>query len=562
MPAQPTPGADGPTPAPTRRRLNLPTVSAETLALAVAVYLTVVANTTVWRQVFDDRSWSQPGTWLFAACLGTAVAAIQFALIVLPLSRWTARPWLIVVLAVSAFASYFVQTYNVFLDPPMLRSVLRTQPKEAGELLSWGLLPHVAWQALLPILLVWWVPLRRHSWRRAALQRVGSVVAAVAVCALALMLVFQDAAALARNHREWRYQVTPANVIYSLGRVASFDASAAAKPRTPIGLDAKLGPRAAQREKPALLVLVVGETARAANWGLSGYARATTPELAAMDVINFTNVTSCGTNTEISLPCLFAPVGRRDYNESRIRGEQGLLHVLDRAGIATLWRDNQTGCKGVCEGLPVEQVDSLTTPGLCEDGRCYDEILIDGLETRLKAERRSRAIVLHMLGSHGPAYYRRYPPAFRRFEPTCDTDELHKCERETIANAYDNTLLYTDHVLAQTVRLLQRLEPDYDTAMIYVSDHGESLGENGLYLHGVPYAIAPDEQTHVPMVLWFSTSWQQHNGLDAACLRRRAGEPASHDHIFHTVLGLLDVQTALHDPRFDLSRDCTRGMAR
>ena len=544
------------------RTFTPPALSAETLALIVAAFLTLVANSVVWRQVFEDRSWSAPGTWLFALCLVVAVTALQFVFIALPLSRWTTKLWLSAVLLASAFAAHFIQTYNVYLDPPMLRGVLHTQPKEAGELLTGSLIPRLLWQAVLPIAVLWWLPLRRFSWRRAVIQRVATMLGALAVCILALLLVFQDAAALARNHREWRYQVTPANVLYSLVQVGRSDAGKANQPRKPIGLDAHLGPRAAQARKPTLLVLVVGETARAQNWGLSGYARQTTPELAKMDVLNFAQVSSCGTNTEVSLPCMFAPVGRRDYNEARIRRSQGLLHVLTTAGYKTLWRDNQTGCKGTCEGLPLDQLDSAKTPGLCEDGRCFDEILLDGLDKTLTDAQGNRVVVLHMLGSHGPAYDRRYPDAFRRFTPVCDTEELHRCTPEQIVNSYDNTLLYTDHVLAQTIRLLQRQQERYDTAMLYVSDHGESLGEYGLFLHGVPYAIAPEQQTRVPMVMWLSDGLKREEGLDVDCLKRRAAQPASHDNLFHTVLGLLDVQTSLYEPGLDITRDCGADLAR
>jgi lipid A ethanolaminephosphotransferase len=196
-------------------------------------------------------------------------------------------------------------------------------------------------------------------------------------------------------------------------------------------------------------------------------------------------------------------------------------------------------------------------PGLCEEGRCFDEILLNGLDQRM-ADGASRVLVLHSIGSHGPAYYRRYPERFRHFTPTCETDELRKCNVEQIVNSYDNTLLYTDHVLASTVRWLRSHERDHDSALIYVSDHGESLGEHNLFLHGMPRVIAPKEQTQVPMVMWFSSGFAAGAGLDTACLRERASRPASHDHLFHSVLGLLDVQTAIYESEFDLTRPCRR----
>ena len=314
-----------------------------------------------------------------------------------------------------------------------------------------------------------------------------------------------------------------------------------------------------------VLVVVVGETARAANWGLSGYARQTTPQLAALDVVNVPVVQACGTHTEVSLPCMFAPIGRRDYDESRIRGQESLLHVAARAGVAVHWRDNQSGCKGVCEGLAGDTVTSSNAPGLCEQGRCLDEGLIHDLDARLASARGTQLWVMHMLGNHGPSYFKRYPPAFARFQPECREDDLHRCSTEQIVNAYDNALLYTDHVLASAIAKLRAHAAEVDSALIYVSDHGESLGERGLFLHGLPYAIAPEVQTQVPMVMWFTAGFERAAGLTAGCLRpllrQEAAAPLAHDHLFHTVLGLLDVRTRIKEPRWDLSSGCRPGAA-
>jgi lipid A ethanolaminephosphotransferase len=253
---------------------------------------------------------------------------------------------------------------------------------------------------------------------------------------------------------------------------------------------------------------------------------------------------------------MFAPVGRRRYDESRIQGSESLLHVVARAGVAVHWRDNQSGCKGVCDGLPGDAVSNLDAAGVCRDGRCLDEGLLHGLDERLDRAQGTQLLVLHQLGNHGPAYHRRYPGAFARFQPACVDDDLQHCSREQIVNAYDNALLYTDHVLSGAIARLQAHADRLDVALVYVSDHGESLGEGHLFLHGIPYPIAPSEQTRVPMLMWMSAGFQQRTGLDLACLQRRAAQPASHDHLFHTVLGMLDVQTALYEPQWDLLQPC------
>lgn len=322
-----------------------------------------------------------------------------------------------------------------------------------------------------------------------------------------------------------------------------------------VALDARRDTIAGAR--PTLTVLVIGETARAANFALNGYARATTPQLAAeAGVINFRQVRSCGTSTAVSLPCMFLDVGRAGFSDTLAARRENLLDVLQRSGYAVLWRDNNSGCKGLCDRVQHDELMSAGVAGLCVGGECYDEILLHGLQESLDAFVGDTVIVLHMKGSHGPAYYLRYPEAFEHFTPVCKTNQLDRCERETIVNAYDNTLRYTDHVLARTIALLRRNADRFDASLLYVSDHGESLGERGLYLHGVPYALAPSEQTHVPMLMWLSKSAESRYGIDAACLRGRQDEPLSHDNLYHSALGLLGVRTRLYRPESDLFRKC------
>ncbi len=525
-----------------------PEISGESLVLLVALYFTLFSNGAFWRAAIDHPL----PQWRFVLSLLLVVTALHALLLGLVVNRWIGKPLLTVLLLVTAIASHYMTAYGVYLDADMLRNVLHTDSKESSELLSPRLLIPLVW-SLLPIALLWRVRLRRRGWPRALALRGAFLLAMAGVAACGVMLSSQDFSTLFRSHREVRYLVTPANYLVSLSNVLLSSPPGPKQALLPVGLDAR---QARASGKPRLLLLVVGETARARNWGLNGYARQTTPELARIPgLINFSQVTACGTSTEVSLPCMFSPYGRRDYDERKIRGHQSLLHVLDHAGIATLWRDNQSGCKGVCEGLPIERLDDASDPELCNGKRCLDEILVKGLQARLSPVKGDRVVVLHQLGNHGPNYFERYPPAFKRFTPNCDNPELGQCEREQIVNAYDNALLYTDHVLAQAIGFLQQ-QAGYDTALIYVSDHGESLGEKGLFLHGVPYSIAPEEQTRVPMVMWFSPGFASDAGLDLACLRREAAQPASHDNLFSSVLGLLQVSTREYRPGLDLFNQC------
>ena len=525
-----------------------PEISGESLVLLSALYFTLFSNAAFWHAAIAHPL----PQWRFVLSLLLVVTALHALLLGLVANRWIAKPLLTVLLLVTAVASHYMTAYGVYLDADMLRNVLHTDSKESRELLSPRLLIPLA-GSLLPIVLLWRVRLRKRSVSRAVVVRVAFLLVMAVVAACGVMLSSQEFSTLFRSHREVRYLVTPANYVVSLSNVLLSSPPGPKQALLPVGLDAR---QARAAGKPRLLLLVVGETARAQNWGLNGYARQTTPELARIPgLINFSQVTACGTSTEVSLPCMFSPYGRRDYDEGRIRSHQSLLHVLDHAGIATLWRDNQSGCKGVCDGLPIDHLDNARDPDLCNGKRCLDEILLKDLQAQLSPLKGDRVVVLHQLGNHGPNYFERYPPAFKRFTPTCDNPELGQCERERIVNAYDNAMLYTDHVLARAIGFLQQ-QTGYDTALIYVSDHGESLGEKGLFLHGVPYSIAPQEQTRVPMVMWFSPGFASDAGLDLACLRREAAQPASHDNLFPSVLGLMRVGTREYQPGLDLFSQC------
>ncbi len=539
-------------------RLRIP-ATIEQLAVAAALFWTVAANGPFFAFALQGRAATDPSALGLAAALAVMLLAGHVFLLLIVLNRWTVKPLLAVITFATAFATFAVQRYGVYLDPSMLRNALHTDLPEARELADPALLPHLLLYAGLPLLLLYRVRIVTRPLRRTLIVRAAAIAVAGWAFATAAVLAFQPFASLMRNHKEVRYLITPVSWIWSLGVVAAHEAHGRAAARRPLGEDAAPGPSWTAQPRPRLLVIVVGETARSANWQLSGYGRQTTPELAKLGVVNFADVRSCGTSTEVSLPCMFAPVGRRDYDEARIRGAESLLHVLARATVDVRWRDNQSGCKGVCDGLPFDSVPAANPAGLCSGGHCFDEALLLDLEQRLQGASGNQVLVLHMLGNHGPAYFRRYPPAFARFKPACERDDLSACSQEAIVNAYDNAILYTDHVLASLIGRLQTHAERVDTAMLFVSDHGESLGEHNLYLHGIPYAIAPKEQTRVPMVLWTSPGFAREAALDLGCLQRRAAQPASHDNLFRTVVGLLDVRTAVYERPLDLTADCRTG---
>lgn len=276
------------------------------------------------------------------------------------------------------------------------------------------------------------------------------------------------------------------------------------------------------------------------------------PVRRAEGVISHPSVTACGSSTDVSLPCMLSRIGRSDYDRSRIIGEEALPSLLARAGAHVVWVDNQSGCKGTCAGTEVRSPDPKSAA--CASGRCFDGVLLDELDADLANLPADRPTVLfyHMYGEHGPRYHEDSPAHAKVWTPECTDADLGACTKESIINAYDNAVRYTDGVLAGLVKRL-KARTDIDAGFVYVSDHGESLGEGGLYLHGAPYFMAPSEQIRVPMVMWLSKDWSRTFVFDAANLAREPAGGVTHEHLYSTVLGMLGVQSTTRRPRWDLT---------
>jgi lipid A ethanolaminephosphotransferase len=535
-----------------------------TLAAIVSLWLASVGNWPLWRAMAELPDLASTRGQLFIASFGLMIACISLALLALGAWRRSIKPLATLLLVVAAVGAHFMGAYRIVIDPTMMVNVLHTDVHEASDLIGWQLLLSVALIAGLPAWWLWRTPLKAMPAASQGLHNTAALVLAVCLAAGLLVLNAAPMSSTMRNHKSLRYMVNPANSFYALGRLAFQKGARPAGPRQVIGADAQLRSRPAGAHPP-LLMLVVGETARADHFALNGYSRNTNPDTAALGLISFADVSSCGTNTAASLPCMFSHLGREGFGARR-QEHENLLDVLQRAGLAVLWLDNQSGCKGLCDRVPnAAAIDapsgSAHAPGLCAAGECLDEALLTGLDQRLAAlpeERRQRGVVLvlHQMGSHGPAYYRRSPPDGKRFVPECRTHALQDCDKSALINAYDNSIAYTDRVLAKSVAWLSQHQASYDPMLLYVSDHGESLGENNLYLHGLPYALAPREQTHVPMLMWLPPQTEAALGVTRACLQERKNQPLSHDNLFHTVLGLVGVSSSLVNPALDLAAPC------
>ena len=539
----------------------LPRLSAPLLTLLASAFLVLAYNLSFWKTFFVATGGARLAN--LPVWLGAFAALVLFfnAVLTLVSFRFLIKPILVLLFLGASFASHFMNHYGVVIDASMVQNVVETDLGEAHELLNWQMLQTVTLLGILPSLLVWRLPLRFPSTWRGLLLQAGTVAVSLLAVAGLLLLLFKTLAPAVREHRELRFLLTPTNMFQAthgyLKRKWATPTVIAA-----LGTDAAKGVKwTAGPQRKTVTVIVVGETARAMDFSLNGYRRETNPLLARQaGLINFRNVSSCGTATAVSVPCVFSHFTRSDYTADKAGSHEGLLDVLKHAGFDVLWRDNNSGCKGVCDRVRFEDLARPRPDDpLCNTEECYDERLLRDLPEMIRNGKRDMVIVLHQKGSHGPAYWKRYPPGFGKFGPVCQTNELEQCSQESIVAAYDNTILYTDYFLSKTLDLLRAEAGEgVDTAMLYFSDHGESLGEHNMYLHGAPYILSPPEQRQVPMMLWLSDGFRSRFSIDRNCLAARATQQFSHDNVFHSVLGLLNVSTAVYNPKLDMVQPCSR----
>ena len=538
------------------------------VVVGLALYLVLAANWPLWGAV--ARIGGAPSLYL-RSVLALALLVACGTVALLSLTAWSRgmKPLWFAVVLVAAMAQHYMLTYRVVMDPGMGANLLHTDWREASDLLGWRMLPGVLAVLLLP---AWWLlrvrllpmPVAGQLWRNGVLLMLALGLAAATVAVFS-----RDLAPLMRNNPLLRYQMNPLASVYSTTVAVLRPLRSARGPLVPMTAGAALGATHAAQKKPLLLVLVVGETARADHFGLNGYARDTTPELAARGVFNWGQVQSCGTSTMASLPCMFSPLGKKGF-EARSNDTENLLDVVQAAGMNVLWLDNQSGCKGVCDRVPNAIAADTLAPevrqALCDrSGECRDRALLAPLAQRMEAlapaqRARGTLVVLHQMGSHGPAYSKRSSAASKRFMPECRTEVLAECSPAELVNAYDNSIVETDAFLGSAIDWLRGQSVRYDVGMLYLSDHGESLGEYGLFLHGMPYSIAPEAQKHVPMVAWLDADLLRRSQLSGACLRAGSDAPLTHDAMYHSVLGLADVQSPTYQRSLDAFAAC-RGRA-
>ena len=521
----------------------------------------LVATTILFVLLVDNRTFWSIGAEAFAGH-PLSFAGIVGALFFLTLAvfspfalPWTAKPFAIFILILSSVTSYYMDNLGVFIDREMIQNVMVTTMTESKHLITFSFVTHVLIFGVLPALVILAIRLKKQT--KLATFGVPIVVSVVSVLLTAGLLFadFKTYSSVLRVRKDLMGSYQPGAPIVGTVRYVNMMRKTINTVVKPLGEDAVKGASYANAQTPSLTILVIGETVRAQNFSLNGYGVETNSELAKLPILNFSDVSSCGTSTAVSLPCMFSNFGRSDYSYEKGVSNQNVLDVLSHAGLAVEWWDNNTGHKGIADRIPSVSFAGEEIPEFCRAGECDDGIFLEKLKTYASKITEDTVLVFHQIGTHGPAYYLRYPPEFEKFKPACRTAEFKRCTPQEIVNAYDNTIAYTDKVLAETISFLQT-QKDLNTSLLYVSDHGESLGEGGLYLHGTPYFMAPAEQTKIPMILWMSDGFEQQFALQKECLADKRGSALTHDNFFHSILGMLDVETQERDPYLDIFASC------
>ena len=530
-----------------------PVIKSHLLVWLAALYFSFGLNFSFWRFIFNNLEINGISTFVFALSLPFFIFAPLYILLNLIIVPYAAKPLLIFLVLISSATNYWMYNLGVHIDSDMVRNAFETSVRETADLITFSCFAWVFATGIIPAAAVAMTKIKYHSWGKETARRAVRIMAVLLIAAGFAAISYKEYVSFGRNNREARKILNTLNYIVSTVRYFQLKYRANMVFRH-VDENAQLVPF----EDPHLtvLVLIVGEAARAKNFSLYGYERETNPLLKKQDVVHFADMTSCGTATAVSVPCMFSHLKREDFNVENAKYQGNLLDILKTAGYRVLFRENNDGCKGVCNRVEVQKMERANTHKYCDGKYCHDEILLEGLPEILAGIKQNTVIVLHMIGSHGPAYHDRYPARFRKFTPTCDTADIQNCTKEQVVNTYDNTILYSDYIISSAINMLKK-HPEYESGLIYVSDHGQSLGENNIYLHGFPYKVAPKEQKQIPMILWMSKTMQRWDYIDYECLKREAKQNAySHDNLFHSVLGLMEIKSHTYDREYDIFRNC------
>lgn len=499
--------------------------------LLVAVFIMLTGNWAMFSRILEVYPASVNNNATFLISLAMFFSCLT-CLFLLAICHGKFTRWLLAFFLVAAsMAAYYMDAFGVIVDVTMLDNIAQTNPQEFAGLVT----PMFVLRAILLGFVPAWLVLKYTPKAKTFAIEIKSRLLAMAIILLLIVLSVAPFTAgytsFIREHKVTRFYANPTYFTYSIFKYVQEQLKPATSAIiTKVAQDAvEIG----QTKHHELIIMVVGETARADRLSLNGYHKETNPLLSKeSNLVSFSNVSSCGTSTGVSVPCMFSVLGREEYDKEKALHTENALEVLFENHVQILWRDNNSDSKGVATRLKYENFKTPTLNPVC-DKECRDIGMLSGLDKYIEARKgKDILIVLHQMGNHGPEYHRRYPEAFAKFKPMCMTGELQNCSQEEIDNSYDNAILYTDYFLSEVIQFLKKYDGERETAMLYVSDHGESLGENGFYLHAAPYAIAPKQQTHVPAILWLG----EHFDYKMNQAMPFKDYTLSHDDVFCTLL--------------------------
>ncbi|MBM3388537.1 MAG: DUF1705 domain-containing protein [Betaproteobacteria bacterium] len=550
------------------RELTRPTLHPWQFLLLYTAYTAVAFQWPTFVYAAQQLSLSTLEGWRTLATLAVLLTLLMALLLGVPMlvSRRSFKLMAVLLLLGNGVASYFVHTYQVVLNVEMMGNVFNTRLEEASALFHPAMLAWVGVLAVLPSWWVWrvqWVPHRRWL-------RLGHWALGVALAGLWLYLNSASWLWLDRHMSRIGSMTPPWSYVVNSVRFVQRERAA----QQPLALLPDLPAQDMADTRKRVVVLVIGESARAANFSLYGYSRPTNPQLSQLP-IEVLQARACASYTTAALACMLSPRGAKVDEHPP---EETLPAYLHRHGVDVEWRSNNFGePPRMTVTSRLQKRDLLRRcdePGQdlsdldrawCTRPRegAFDAALLLGLEQRIAASSSARVlIVLHQAGSHGPAYHEKVPAGMEAFTPVCKSVNLGNCPSGTLVNAYDNSIVHTDTLLAEITTRLGRLS-GWDSTLVYVSDHGQSLGEGGLYLHGAPSAFAPDVQMDIPFLIWRSQIGRRlqpqaqaqagspEQSADPQQPHRRSGR-YSHDEVFHTVMGALGLRSGAYQADRDV----------
>ena len=489
-----------------------------------------------FKEAYEDKI---PLFYLPAAFIITWQAL--FILFRLLFPRRLIKPCAIILTLCNAFVFYFISTYHTPIDKIMFMNALQTDRNEVSELLSGFFWIWMIMFGLLPTCIIFLCSVRRAPYKK-ILKHCAKSLAVILIAGS----LFQQSTGLFMHRFKYLMDYLPPINYLAGGIDLAIDKLKPRRPMQSISDDIK---KTNVTGKPNLIVFIMGETSRAANFSLNGYHRPTNEALTPYldDLIYYPNTQSCGTSTAVSVPCIFSVYDRKNFKPGSEEYTENILDIFKQAGYKVQWLDNDGGCKDVCTRIRYEEP--------CEDKTCLDDVLLKNLKQKIEKYTSNQLIVLHTRGSHGPAYHRHYDEESNIYQPICTKQDLWNCTPEELVNVYDNTIHYVSKFIARTITILQNLQNQYNVALIYTSDHGESLKENDIFLHAAPYKTAPIEQKEVPMLVWFPI--QKAYPFNKTCLRKTAAQDKhSHDNIFHSLLGLSQIPSKYYQKELDIFAGC------